>query len=184
MNERMETRNYSDVHAYTTRERNAARGTGTVRATVNLAAIDTCEMRRSATRGPRCFDSDPVYIRSKTPREGGQLTRVARALKRGRNMLRATRSTNAQHRRINFSPILTEIDLTLETNRTRMKKRWRSVKTSYRFTDGLCRKCRHLPQERPQPPCVASNGTCYVPDASFKIILDGMRKKSLLQKLF
>lgn len=37
--------------AYTTRERNRARGTGMVWRTVNLAAIDTCEMRRSATRG-------------------------------------------------------------------------------------------------------------------------------------
>lgn len=99
-------------------------------------------------------------------------------------MLRATRPANA--RRINFSSILTEIDLTpREPDKgDEKKKRWRSVKTSYRFTDGLCRKRGHLPGAASNV-CVICNGTCYDLDASFKIVPDGTtRKSSLLQKLF
>jgi len=59
----------------------------------------------------RCFDSDPVYICSKTPREGGQLTRVAHA-KKGPQYAPCKPPDRCRHRRINFSPILTEIDLT------------------------------------------------------------------------
>jgi len=91
-----------------------------------------------------------VYICSKTPREGGQLTRVAHA-KKGPQYAPCKPPDRCRHRRINFSPILTEIDLTSDEPDENGKKK-RFVKTSYRFTDGLCRKCRQAVSERLQPP--------------------------------
>lgn len=139
-NERVETREaLSDARTYDAR----TRGTGTARATVNLATIDTCEMRRSATRGPDALTSTPCTYAQRSRGISAVSWLVWRTLKR--TAIRSVQPANApRHRRINFSPILTEIDLTPDEPGEDGKKKDRRSETSYRFADGLCRKCRRL----------------------------------------
>lgn len=150
-------------HAYTTRKRNVNEENGD-----GMNDGKSCRDWHvwNASVGyssAQCFDFDPVYIRSKIPREGGQLTRTAHAKKGpqyARGAVHLTEASTPSHK-IFSNSVRNRFDLGWTGQEWKKKKMIHKNQLS--LINGLCRKCRHLPERTVY---IVFNGTCYVPDMS------------------